>query len=137
VGEWTLSVDFPRFDTSGVRATSTFEWGLGGAYLLQRSEVEIPEAPDALAIVDVDPSGDGYVQHYFDSRGVTRVYAMTFDGRTWTLARDSDDFTPADFAQRFTGTLSDDGSRIDATWEIALDGKSFEKDLGIVYTRVG
>ena len=26
-------------------------------------------------------AGDGYTQHYFDSRGIARLYAMTFDGR--------------------------------------------------------
>jgi len=138
VGEWSMTATFARFDMGGdASASSTFEWVLDGQYLVQRSQIDIPEAPDAISMIDVDASGDGYVQHYFDSRGVTRIYAMTFDGRTWTLERNADDFTPAKFAQRFTGVLSDDGSRIDSSWEIALDGKSFEKDIGLAYTRIG
>jgi hypothetical protein len=137
VGRWSLEASFARFEAGGeMEARTSFEWTLGGQYLLQRAKIDIPEAPDTMAMIDVDASGDGYVQHYFDSRGVTRIYAMTFDGRTWTLARDADDFTPAKFAQRFTGELSDDGSRIDGTWEIALDGTTFEKDLGLIYTRL-
>jgi hypothetical protein len=78
VGEW-------RVETSlgDVRAVTTFEWALGGAFLLQRSEIDLPEAPDGLCLIGA--AGDDFTQYYFDSRGVVRTYAMTFDGRTWTL----------------------------------------------------
>ena len=60
-----------------------------------RSEVpDVPEAPDGIAIVGVDRDGEAYTQHYFDSRGVARVYAMTFRDGVWTLLRDAPDFTP-------------------------------------------
>jgi hypothetical protein len=49
----------------------------------------------------------------FDSRGTARLYAMTFDGRTWTLERTKPDFSPLDFHQRFVGSISDDGATID------------------------
>ena len=49
--------------------------------------------------------------------GVARLYAMTLDAGTWTLLRESPDFSPLDFAQRFTGTFSDDGDTIRGTWE--------------------
>jgi len=136
LGEWDLSVSFPHFDTSGVRARTTFSWTLDGQYLLQRAEVDVPEAPDLIALIDVDRSSGGYTQHYFDSRGVTRVYAMTFDGRTWTLSRETPDFSPLDFAQRFSGTLEDDGATIRARWDIRHPGGDWEKDFDLTYTRV-
>jgi hypothetical protein len=37
------------------------------------------------------------------SRGVVRIYAMTFDDGVWILRRESADFTPLAFAQRFVG----------------------------------
>ena len=36
--------------------------------LLQRSSVPVPGAPDGLSVIGPD-GGDGYTQHYFDSRG--------------------------------------------------------------------
>ena len=41
---------------------------------------------------------------------------MTFREGTWTLQRDTPDFTSLDFGQRFIGTFGDDGVRIDGRW---------------------
>src|SRR4051794_4106879 len=115
VGAWRLESSL-----GAVRATSVFEWALGGAFLLQRTEVDLPEAPDSLSVITAD--GDSYRQHYFDSRGVVRLYAMTFDGHMWTLLRETADVSPLDFAQRYAGTFSDDGARISGRWETKHPG---------------
>src|SRR6266540_2489456 len=81
-----------------------------------------PYFPDSVAVIAVTPDGTGYTQHYFDSRGVVRTYAMTLDQHTWTLLRDRPDFTPLHFAQRFTATFTTDGNTITATWESSDDG---------------
>ena len=47
------------------------------------------------------------------------------------------DFSPLDFAQRFTGTFSDDGQTIAGDWEIAHDGSTWEHDFDLTYVRVG
>lgn len=137
LGEWSMSVSAPHFDTGDARARTTFEWALGGQYLLQRAEVDVPEAPDMLALIDVNRLSGGYSQHYFDSRGVTRMYAMTFDGRTWTLSREAPDFSPLDFSQRFSGTLEDDGATIRGRWDIRHPGRDWETDFDLTYTRAG
>ena len=81
-------------------------------------------------------AGGGFTQHYFDSRGVVRVYAMRFDGRGWTLERRTADFSPLDFHQRFEGTLSEDGLWIDGRWLISHDdGATFEVDFPLSYVR--
>jgi hypothetical protein len=77
-----------------------------------------------------------YVQHYFDSRGVARLYAMTFDGRTWTLERTKPDFSPLGSCQRFTGSISDDGTAIDGEWQNSDDGRQWTRDFGLTYARV-
>jgi hypothetical protein len=61
---------------------------------------------------------------------------MSFDSGVWKLSRTSADFSPLDFAQRFTGTLSDDGRTIRGRWELAHDGSTWEHDFDLVYTRV-
>ena len=96
-------------------ARSTFEWALDRQFLIQRTEIPVPEAPDGMMIVSADPETGAYTQHYYDSRGVVRLYAMSFADGVWTLTRESPDFTPLDFRQRFTGTFSTDGNTPDVT----------------------
>ena len=93
-------------------------------------------APDALTIIAPDEAGDGYRQHYFDSRGVVRLYAMTFGDGAWTLLFTSPDFTPLSFAQRYTGAFSADGRTIEGRWEKSDDGDaSWELDFELSYRR--
>lgn len=137
VGEWSVEALAP-WAPSDLRGRTAFEWMTGGTFLLQRWEVPVDEAPDGLAVIGPDPRRSGrYLQHYFDSRGVARVYEMSFDDDAWTLSRTSADFSPLDFSQRFTGTFADDGRTIRARWEISEDGSSWDVDFDLVYTRVG
>ena len=138
VGEWAMKVDMPNVPDmpNGPEARCTFEWMAGERFLVQRWEIPIPEAPDGIALIGFDEGRDTLLQHYFDSRGVARVYEMTFDGSVWTLLRDKPDFSPLSFSQRFEGTFSDDGDTIAGRWEIAHDGSSWELDFHLTYTRV-
>ena len=136
VGQWTVTARFPGdVPAGGAAARSVFEWVLDGRYLVQRTEISIPEAPDSMAVVAAAADGRSYTQHYFDSRGVTRLYAMTFAGGVWTLTRESADFSPLDFAQQFTGTFSADGDHIDGSWEKRMPGGAWELDFDLTYTR--
>jgi hypothetical protein len=128
IGKWTVTASFP----GSASGRSEFEWALGRQYLIQRTEAPDP-APDSMAIVAVDPKTGAYTQHYFDSRGVVRVYAMTFDGRSWILSRSSPDFSPLDFSQRFRGKFSD--NTINGTWETSHDGVTWERDFDLTYTK--
>jgi len=83
-----------------------FEWALDQQYLVQRSVSPQPEFPDSIATVAYDVDADSYVQHYFDSRGVVRIYRMERRDRLWTLLRTEADFSPLNFWQRFEGSLS-------------------------------
>jgi hypothetical protein len=135
VGEWNLEVSLPA--PPDTRARAVFEWALDGRFLVQRTEISLPEAPDGIALIGADPAGDGFTQHYFDSRGVIRIYAMTFEDGVWTLRRDTPDFSELNFWQRYTGTFSADGDRIDGRWEVSHDeGATWEKDFDLVYARV-
>jgi hypothetical protein len=107
VGEWVMEASFPGDPPApsdatgeGRRARSRFEWALDRQFLLQRTEIPIPEVPDSLSIVSADPETGAYTQHYYDSRGVARLYAMSLADGVWTLTRESPDFTPLDFQQR-------------------------------------
>jgi hypothetical protein len=115
------------------RAHTLFEWLPGRRFLVQRWEVDHPDAPHDIAIIGVGAGAGRYVQHYFDSRGVARTYEMSFAGDVWTLERHA---SAPDFSQRFTGTFSDDRNVIAGLWERSDDGASWEPDFELTYARL-
>lgn len=143
VGEWVLETRFPGqqlpsdAEAGGQLVRSRFEWALDGQFLVQRTEVPVPGAPDNLAIVSVDVETSAYTQHYFDSRGVVRLYAMGLADGLWTLTREAPDLWPLEFRQRFAGRFSEDGNTISGAWEKRLDGADWEHDFDLIYRRVG
>jgi hypothetical protein len=140
IGEWSLAMVMPGeavpAQLPDVGARVTFEWMGEHAFVLERWHVPIPEAPDGLALIGWDVGRGTFLQHYFDERGVARVYEMRFEAGVWTMERTKPDFSPFAFSQRFTGTVAGDGSRIDGTWDIAEDHKTWKKDFDLIYSRV-
>jgi hypothetical protein len=140
IGDWSLAMVMPGKERPDelpdVGARVNFEWMGNKAFVLERWTVPIPEAPDGLAVIGWDEGRGTFLQHYFDERGVARVYAMSFGDGLWKLERTTADFSPFTFSQRFTGTFTDDGRQIDGTWEIAHDHTTWEKDFELIYTRV-
>jgi hypothetical protein len=134
IGEWMMETEFPSSPPSDVRGRTVFEWMAGQHFLVQRWEVAHPAAPDGIAIIGA--ASGGFLQHYFDSRGVARVYRMSFSNAEWKLWRESADFSPLDFSQRFAGTFSEDGETIAGRWEKSVNGSSWEHDFSLLYTRV-
>lgn len=140
VGRWRIEVDSPDVPEgtgNHPEAWTTFEWLAGRFFLLQRWAVDVPEAPDGLAVIGIEPTSIGgpftgplFTQRYFDSRGVHRVYAMTLDDGRWRLWRDA-----PGFAQRFRGEFSSDGNSIEGTWDKSADGVTWQRDLALRYQR--
>jgi hypothetical protein len=133
VGEWTMEAGFPGGPPWPGDARVSFEWLEGGMFLIQRWTVEMPEAPDGIAIIGAGAEPETFSQHYFDSRGVHRVYDMTLGDGVWKLWRDA----PDPFPQRFTGSFSDDGETIAGRWEKATDGSRWDTDFETTYRKVG
>ena len=88
-----------------IGARATFEWMPGETFLLQRWQAPVPEAPDGLAVIGYDEGRGTLLQHYFDWRGVARVYEMSLEDGVWKLQRDRR-LLPAPFDQRFEGHAS-------------------------------
>lgn len=136
IGEWAMAATFPNAPTlEDPSARTTFEWMPGRRFLIQRFQAPDP-APDGIAIIGFDAGRDTLLQHYFDSRGVARVYAMTFADGIWTLTRTKPDFSPLDFSQRYTGRFSEDQTAISGSWEISHDGSTWEHDFELNYAKV-
>ena len=140
IGAWSMAMVMPGEPTPAklpdMGARVTFEWMGDKAFLLERWTVPIAEAPDGLAVIGWDKARGTFLQHYFDTRSVARVYEMSFERGVWKMERTKKDFSPFEFSQRFTGTFLDDGRRIEGTWEIADDHKTWKKDFDLIYTRV-
>ena len=130
VGEWTTEATPPGGEPWPGGGRTTFEWHDSGAHLVQRSTVELPEAPNGVSIIGCDAANGTYYQLYSDERGVCRVYEMAIDEREWRLWREGEPF-----AQRFTGTFEDGGRTIAGRWERTEDGELIV-DFELVFTRV-
>jgi hypothetical protein len=113
------------------RGAVSFEWLEGRTFLIERWRIDLPEAPDGIAIIGAGDQPETFRQHYFDSGGVHRIYEMTLDDGVWKLWRSA----PDPFPQRYTGTFSDDGKTIAGRWEKAEDGSNWETDFDLTYTR--
>ena len=131
VGEWTMAATPPGGPPWPGEGRVRFDWLDGGAFLVERWTVDLPEAPNGTAIIGCDAANGTYFQLYSDERGVYRVYEMGLRDGEWTLRR-----TGEPFAQRFTGTFSDDGTTITGRWELAQDGADWKTDFHVTYTRV-
>ncbi len=131
LGEWTLEAKPPDGPPWPGEARATIEWHDSGAHLVQRSTVEMPEAPDSISIMGCDAANGTYFQLYSDERGVCRVYEMSIGDGEWKLWREGEPFP-----QRFTATISDDGNTIAGRWEKAPDGRTWETDFDLTYRKV-
>lgn len=140
VGEWSMVPEFEGAPPADAGARVVFEWMRGARFLVERWELPIEplDAPAAgIAIIGADPESEGnFLQHYFDSRGVARVYKMSFSDGVWKLWRDSPDFSPLDSSQRYSGSFADDGETITGAWEISHDGTTWEHDFYLTYNKV-
>jgi hypothetical protein len=130
VGEWSQTATPAGGEPWPGEAKATFEWLEGGQLLLERSTVEMPEAPDGVCIYGCDAANGTYYQLYTDDRNVCRVYQMSIGKGEWKLWRDGEPFN-----QRFTATISEDGNRIEGRWEYD-EGDGWKTDFDLVYTRV-
>lgn len=132
VGEWKLEAGPPGGPAWPGDARVTFEWLEGAPLLIERWHVDMPEAPDGVAILGCDAARDVFFQLYTDDRDVQRVYEMSLSDGVWRLWRDGEPFS-----QRFTGRFSEDGRTITGRWELAEDGVTWRTDFDLTYTKVG
>lgn len=95
----------------------TFEWVEGGALLVMRQSEQMEYPPSARWTIGRDESVRDYLVLYSDSRGVSRVYEMSFSDELWKLWRNS-----SGFSQRFEGRVSPDRNSITSHWEKSFDG---------------
>jgi hypothetical protein len=127
-GTWTTEGAHPLLPDAVIRGETTFEWLDGERFLIMRSHYDHPEIPDAIAVTGV--VDEQVSTHYFDSRGVHRIYSVSMTADTWHFWRHD-----PGFSQRFTGTFSDDKTMITGHGQMSRDGATWEDDLALTYRR--
>ena len=106
-----------------VTGRQPYERVLEGAFVLQQWTYDHPDFPDAMALL----SEDRY--HYFDVRGITRVFDV--DDAGWSMILLDEDFSQRSTA-RFRGQ---DG--MDSLGEMSNDtGVTWQPDFTMAYQRV-
>ena len=140
VGTWVTEATHPALPGLVVRGEAVIEWLSGERFLVVRARTDHADFPDFIAVIgvmDTDRVGDAaaageppLTMHYFDSRGVFRVYQAHVDDGAWRLWRDA-----SGFSQRFTGVFSDEGETIVGRWQLCRDDVHWEDDLEITYRR--
>lgn len=131
VGTWLLEGSHVQLPDTVIRGEKTYEWFEGQRFLIEHSCYDHPDIPNSIALIGVGDANAPLVQHYFDSRGVSRIYEMSLSEGIWKLWRDA-----PGFSQRFSGTFSDDGKTIEGLWDKSSDGVQWGRDLELTYTKV-
>jgi hypothetical protein len=131
IGEWTVEAGPPGGPRWPGGGRVTFAWLDGTPLLIMRTHVDVPEAPDTVAVIGCDATNGTYFQLYTDDRDVQRIYQMSLRDDVWELWRDGEPFP-----QRYRGTFSEDGMTITGRWERALDGTTWETDFDLTYAKI-
>jgi hypothetical protein len=146
VGAWTTEATHPAVPGVVVRGTVEFEWLEGERFLIQRARNDHADFPDSIAVIGVtdedrvDPGASEttaaddsrMTMHYFDSRGVFRVYDVSIDDEALRIWRNA-----PGFSQRFTGTFAGffGEETMAGTWQLCTDDVNWSDDLKITYRR--
>ena len=102
-----------------------YERVLDGAFVLQHWTYDHPDFPDAMALL----SDDRY--HYFDVRGITRVFELEVDDAGWSMIRLDEEFSQRHTA-RFRGS-----DAMESTGEVSHDnGATWRPDSTMTHRRV-
>jgi len=132
-GAWTLEATHPAFPDLVVPGRSSFEWADGEKFMIQRSTADHPDFPNSISVIGAmsdDDEDERLSMHYYDSRGVHRVYSLDMNEDVLTIARDA-----PGFSQRLEAKLADGGDTLAGTWLLSRDDETWDDDLEITYRR--
>ena len=134
IGNWNVKVSNASFlpdPNDTVTWQASFEW-MEDSFIIWHSQGK-DDFPKSVSVIgrNENKASDKYNMLYYDSRGVSRVYKMSFSTRIWKLWRDD-----SDFFQRFEGKINEDDNVIVGNWENSPDGKKWNHDFTITYTKI-
>ena len=132
VGRWQVAMHGawflpnPDIEDAGM---AVVEWWSDAFVTFRWRPDDGPDSSDMQMVFGHSSATDRYHALYHDERGMDRLFAMTFDGATWTLLREDDDFY-----QRWTAEVSAD--RISGLWQASDDrGETWRTDYELILER--
>ena len=138
VGRWTTEATHPGLPVAVIHGSSEIEWLAGERFLIHRTSYDHPDIPDGISIIG---DTDGLHMHYFDTRGVHRIYDVKVTDEGWEMAMDRDSpassFASPDerFSQRMNFTFEDGDRTMTGKGRLSYDIVTWVDDLEITYSR--
>ena len=139
VGRWTTEATHRGLPGAIIRGSSEIEWLEGERFLIYRSSYDHPDIPDSISIIG---DTDGLRMHYFDTRGVHRIFKVTVTGEEWEMTMDrhssAGSFASPDapFSQRITYTFEDEDRTMSGKAMLSHDNVKWDDDLEITCRRM-
>src|SRR4051812_8141975 len=107
VGDWATDATHPQMPGIVVRGTATVEWLEGERFLIVRARTDHPQFPDSMSVIgntdhdradertgEIAADGKAPLRlHYYDSRGVYRLYDVSIDDASWRYVREAPGFS--------------------------------------------
>ena len=128
VGDWETQGSHPLMNER-IAGSASIQWLEGRTVLIWRATQVPTTVPPFIAIIGGGETPGTWPMHYFDMRGVFRVYQLRMDGGVLRQWRDHPGFD-----QRGTGTFKDGGRVLELRYELNQDG-TWRPDLEMTYRR--
>ena len=84
IGEWA-AVGQMEVDGQAIHITGHTTIERLGEFVVLHTTVQPPEFPDSISIIGGGPEGEPAPMHYFDERGVQRLYLSSVADGRWTI----------------------------------------------------
>jgi hypothetical protein len=124
LGSWDITMHHSAM-SEPVSGHQRYERVLDGAFVLLTWTYDHPDFPDAMALLSDDRC------HYFDVRGVIRVFDVEIDDTGWSMIHLDDEFSQR-YTTRFHGP-----DVMESHGEASFDrGASWQPDFRMTYQRV-
>ena len=125
LGTWDLTMHH-RTVAEPVTGRQHYERVLDGAFVQLTWTYDHPDFPDALALLTET------TMHYFDVRGVVRVFDVAFTDDGWSMVKHDPEFAQR-FTARYVGT-----DAIETTGDYSEDqGTTWQQDFTMSLRRAG
>ncbi len=123
LGRWVFTMHHSAL-AEPVTGHQQYDRVLGGAFVLQHWTYDHPDFPDAQVMLSATQA------HYFDVRGVIRIFDLEIDDTGWSMIH-----LDSHFAQRFS-TRFQGPDAMEGTGEASEDaGITWRPDFSISYRR--
>lgn len=131
IGKWEYTMFncwfLESMDTE-VKGFTTIEWLYDTFLIIQTTDAD--NKPNDIWVIGYSDPQKKYQMFYHDQRGVSRIFNMTFDGKTIIFLREDEDFY-----QRITLEIEEE--KLYSIAEASEDkGKTWRKDLEMSFVKI-